>query len=265
VTALLVVVGGLLFLAFTNQGQQDLVRQRRDWEQQRGTHYSTLLILSCNDLCVLFFLAVFLLCQVSNLRVGATAASFFLLVIGLLVFPSGPFIRPHPLVWRLAFGVGVVYQIFLIVILFQTKTQARESMKFFDHSLGVPVTERSYAADCALTWKNVYGNVDRFVLSHFIGWVVKALIVRDAVMSVELSAETYPATLSVRAHLAAIDVLLYCCIICLQLLGGVHPVGADRDFVHAHAAQLRRMLVGSMAAGRDAQQCTGHLRWVQIG
>jgi phosphatidylserine synthase 2 len=55
-------------------------------------------------------------------------------------------------------------------------------MQFFDSSLGVPVSERSYAANCALTWENVKGNLDVFVASHFLGWVVKALILRDALL-----------------------------------------------------------------------------------
>lgn len=90
--------------------------------------------------------------QVEGARVGVAAASFFIFVLGLLVFPSGPFIRPHPLVWRLAFGVAVVYEIFLIMLLFQTKEHARMAMKFFNPELGVPVVERSYAANCELTY-----------------------------------------------------------------------------------------------------------------
>lgn len=114
VTALLLIVAVLLFLAFRADPSPD------DW--------------------------------VSNARVGVAAASFFVLVLGMLIFPSGPFIRPHPVVWRLAFGVAVLYEIWLILLLFQTKEHARLSMKFFDQSLGVPVTERSYAADCSFNW-----------------------------------------------------------------------------------------------------------------
>jgi len=116
---------------------------------------------------------------VHNVRVGVGAAAFFVLVLGMLIFPSGPFIRPHPVVWRLAFGVAVLYEMWLIILLFQSKDHARQSMKFFDSSLGVPVSERSYAANCELTWSNVKGNIDIFVLSHFLGWLVKALILRD--------------------------------------------------------------------------------------
>src|ERR1700750_3020759 len=42
--------------------------------------------------------------QLHNTRIGVTVACGFFLLLGLLVFPSGPFIRPHPLVWRLAYG-----------------------------------------------------------------------------------------------------------------------------------------------------------------
>jgi hypothetical protein len=145
VTALLIIVGVLLFLAFRTD-----LHNPNDW--------------------------------VSNLRVGVGAAAFFVLVLGMLIFPSGPFIRPHPVVWRVAFGVAVLYEMWLIILLFQSKDHARKSMQFFDSSLGVPVSERSYAANCALTWENVKGNLDVFVASHFLGWVVKALILRDALL-----------------------------------------------------------------------------------
>lgn len=56
---------------------------------------------------------------VQNTKNGIFAAAFFIIMLGLLVFPSGPFIRPHPIIWRLVFGVAVCYEIFLIVLLFQ--------------------------------------------------------------------------------------------------------------------------------------------------
>jgi len=141
-------------------------------------------------LCVIVGVLVYLAFQVelsatdwmSNMRLGVGAAAFFVLILGLLIFPSGPFIRPHPLVWRLAFGVGVVYEIGLIILLFQTKESARKGMQFFDSTLGQEVAERSYAADCSFTLSNVWANCDRFVLSHFIGWIVKALILRDPLL-----------------------------------------------------------------------------------
>ena len=116
---------------------------------------------------------------VQNSRTAFVAACGVMLVLGMLVFPSGPFIRPHPILWRITFGFAVIYELVLIAILFQSKADARRMMTFFDSSLGVPLVEKSYAADCAFTVANVWSNVDAFVASHFIGWALKALIIRD--------------------------------------------------------------------------------------
>jgi hypothetical protein len=82
--------------------------------------------------------------------VAATAGC--LLAVGLLVFPSGPFIRPHPVVWRLFFGVGVLYQLFLTFLLFQSRADARKLFTFFDPNLNKPLAERPYAENCEMTW-----------------------------------------------------------------------------------------------------------------
>jgi phosphatidylserine synthase 2 len=41
------------------------------------------------------------------------------LVIGMVLFRDGPFIRPHPAFWRVILGISVLYQLFLTFILFQ--------------------------------------------------------------------------------------------------------------------------------------------------
>lgn len=74
--------------------------------------------------------------QLNNLRIGVTVSVSFFLILGLLIFPSGPFIRPHPLVWRLAFGIAVLYEMLLIGLLFQTKNDVRQFLKFFYPELG---------------------------------------------------------------------------------------------------------------------------------
>ena len=40
---------------------------------------------------------------------GLCVASTFFLIISALAFPNGPFIRPHPLLWRMVFGLSVLY------------------------------------------------------------------------------------------------------------------------------------------------------------
>jgi phosphatidylserine synthase 2 len=115
-----------------------------------------------------------------NIRLGLGVAVGFVIALGLMVFPSGPFIRPHPVFWRGAYGLAVCYAVFLIVLLFQTKADARKMMTIFGDDLNQPLVERSYAADCTLSWTNVWEqSMDRFVLAHFFGWIFKALIIRD--------------------------------------------------------------------------------------
>eukprot|EP00842_Homolaphlyctis_polyrhiza_P006232 jgi/Hompol1/660/HPOL_004255-RA len=103
----------------------------------------------------------------ANVKYGLVAAVFVMLVTGLLVFRDGPFIRPHPAIWRVVLAAGV------------TKSGAREILKYFDSSLGQPLPEKSYAENCELTQEVIWEQMDVFVLAHSLGWFCKALILRD--------------------------------------------------------------------------------------
>jgi hypothetical protein len=121
--------------------------------------------------------------NVSNLRAGFTVAALFILFLGLMVFPSGPFHRPHPLVWKFVFGIGVLYELFLIIVLFQNKDGARQLFKFFDPTLGEPVVLKEYATDCSFTFDLIWDNFyDLYMLGHFTGWVVKCVMLRDVLV-----------------------------------------------------------------------------------
>ena len=37
-----------------------------------------------------------------------------------------------------------------------------------------------YASDCELRWELIWHRTDTFVIAHFIGWVVKAIMIRHA-------------------------------------------------------------------------------------
>lgn len=120
---------------------------------------------------------------VSNYKAGFTVCALFILFLGLMVFPSGPFHRPHPLFWRFFFGVGVLYELFLIVVLFQNKEGARQLFKFIDPSLGEPVVLKEYATDCSFTFDAVWDNFyDLYMFGHFMGWVVKCVMIRDVLV-----------------------------------------------------------------------------------
>jgi len=52
-------------------------------------------------------------------------------------------------------------------------------MTYIDSNLGVPLPEKSYADDCALTVKNLWNAFDIFCVAHALGWFGKAMILRD--------------------------------------------------------------------------------------
>eukprot|EP00475_Leptophrys_vorax_P021374 TRINITY_DN29093_c0_g1_i1.p1 TRINITY_DN29093_c0_g1~~TRINITY_DN29093_c0_g1_i1.p1 ORF type:complete len:468 (-),score=92.38 TRINITY_DN29093_c0_g1_i1:50-1288(-) len=118
--------------------------------------------------------------EIENIKRGILAACCVFLIFGLLVFPSGPFVRPHPAFWRLVFGISVLYLMGLILILFMEKSQARRFMTYIDPTLGVKPAEKAYADHCELVFQNVWDAVyDRFVISHFVGWLITAMLMRD--------------------------------------------------------------------------------------
>ena len=54
-----------------------------------------------------------------NILHGLVALAVVHMVVSVLAYPNGPFIRPHPALWRVVFGVSVLYLLFLVFILFQ--------------------------------------------------------------------------------------------------------------------------------------------------
>ena len=126
---------------------------------------------------------------VTNLKLAALVCSLFLLLLGLLVFPSGPFVRPHPLLWRLSFGLGVVYELSLILLLFQTKDDARRGLQLLFPYLGRPLEERTYAEHCELSLANVYSALDIFAVGHLLGWLIKSVMLRDSLLCWLLSVQ----------------------------------------------------------------------------
>lgn len=74
----------------------------------------------------------------------------------MIQFRDGPFIRPHPAFWRIVLGINLLYELALVFLLFQDLGTARTMMTYIDSNLGVPLPEKSYAEDCALTAKNLW-------------------------------------------------------------------------------------------------------------
>ncbi|KAF8685447.1 phosphatidylserine synthase 2 [Rhizoctonia solani] len=112
-------------------------------------------------------------------RLGVYASICAFLLFSMVQFRDGPFIRPHPAFWRIVLGVNLLYELALVFLLFQDLDSARTMMTYIDPNLGVPLPEKSYAEDCALTASNLWNAIDIFCLAHALGWFGKALILRD--------------------------------------------------------------------------------------
>lgn len=127
---------------------------------------------------------------------GVKYAAVFFLTYCTLQLPDGHFVRPHPIFWRFITGCFILYELFLIFMLFLRTDDARAFMKHLDPKLGVELPETSYAADCRLyTPENPESHFvnlrntffDRFVIMHFFGWIVGSLMVRSYFISWVLS------------------------------------------------------------------------------
>lgn len=92
-------------------------------------------------------------------------------------------IRPHPAVWRAATGIGLMYFMFVVFLLFQNMPTIQSVLQALDPELpGHALPERSYANDCSFTWEAFIALFDRFVVAHFVGWWAKTLMLRDPVI-----------------------------------------------------------------------------------
>lgn len=118
----------------------------------------------------------------SNMGRGLKATLGVYICLGMMVFPSGPFVRPHPVFWRLVFTLSTIYLFGCVLFLFQTPDQMRTMLSWLDPALGVPLAEKNYAEDCSLSYEGFMDKFDIFILAHFIGWVVKAICLRDRLL-----------------------------------------------------------------------------------
>jgi len=58
-----------------------------------------------------------------NTKRGLIAMVIVFILIGIIHMPDGPFVRPHPALWRLVLCVMIVYVLLLIFVLFQVPCQ----------------------------------------------------------------------------------------------------------------------------------------------
>lgn len=103
--------------------------------------------------------------------------------------PDG-LLRPHPVVWRLVHGLGVAYLLGLTFLQFQPAAVSRSLLAEIDPTLGRPLPERTYGADCRILTPEHYHKLknvrevvlDEFFLAHTLGWWGKAVVLRDPLL-----------------------------------------------------------------------------------
>nr|CAG4650125.1 EOG090X05CZ [Sida crystallina] len=116
-----------------------------------------------------------------NIWAGIRCVIFIFLVVSTLAFPNGPFIRPHPALWRMVFGLSVLYLIALQFLLFQDYKTVRGIVVWADPELEnfhIDM-DKEYGVNCSdVSMERLWSHMDVFACSHFFGWIAKALLVR---------------------------------------------------------------------------------------
>uniref|UniRef100_A0A915BG91 Phosphatidylserine synthase n=1 Tax=Parascaris univalens TaxID=6257 RepID=A0A915BG91_PARUN len=121
----------------------------------------------------------------NNVLTGLIATAVLFLIVSALAFPNGPFTRPHPVFWRIIFGCSVIYIMLLQFALFQNFSDIKLVLKWLDPE-GLSrekLEEKAYAVNCSdVTLERIWSYMDIFVVGHFLGWAMKALLIRHSII-----------------------------------------------------------------------------------
>lgn len=154
---------------------------------------------SMTVLAIIWFGLAYIACSRSNsytletnLFHGLIAVFTIFLFVSVMIMPNGPFIRPHPAVWRVVFGASLLYFLSLVLTVFLRLDEARQiiiwlypELKHMRHS---DILDKEYAVNCSqITFARFYSHCDIFALAHLLGWIVKAILLRHRVIAWTLS------------------------------------------------------------------------------
>ena len=151
---------------------------------------------------ILMARAVLTVPSLSNFRNAFYASCGVFLAFCGVYLPDSILIRPHPIIWRITLGMGVLYMMLMTFLLFLDTSSARAFFAVLDPSLGKPLEERLYATDCSIAcWADLSkirdAMFDEFVIAHALGYWVKMMVMRDfwTVMALSLGFEVIECTL----------------------------------------------------------------------
>lgn len=125
--------------------------------------------------------------KANRLKRGLLLSALAFLLYSVIQLRDGQLLRPHPAVWRIVHGTGLLYFMILVFLLAQDLEGITSFLRLFDDSVGRPEHEHSYGEDCRLyaadqpnPFQNIENQIfDRFVIAHAAGYALKALILRD--------------------------------------------------------------------------------------
>uniref|UniRef100_A0A0N5BXP2 Phosphatidylserine synthase n=1 Tax=Strongyloides papillosus TaxID=174720 RepID=A0A0N5BXP2_STREA len=120
-----------------------------------------------------------------NAYKGLKAGCVLFIIVSALAFPNGPFIRPHPILWRIIFGISVLYLILLQFTVFQSFRDIKDTLKWLDPERlhNEKLDEKEYAVNCSdISLERIWSHMDIFAVGHFLGWTMKALLIRHTII-----------------------------------------------------------------------------------
>ena len=86
--------------------------------------------------------------KIANIREGIYMTCFMFLYYCMVQLRDGVLIRPHPAVWRVVHGAGLLYFGFLVFLLSQTQSGVHTVLGVFDERVGKPHEPITYGEDC---------------------------------------------------------------------------------------------------------------------
>jgi len=117
----------------------------------------------------------------SNVLTGLGGVFIFFMILSLLTLPNGPFIRPHPAIWRCVLGISILYLLLIQFLLHQDYHTVRAIIVWLDPKMENYTidSEKEYGVNCwDISAEKLYNSLDWFAFGHYWGWGMKALVIR---------------------------------------------------------------------------------------
>ena len=116
-----------------------------------------------------------------NVSTGLVGVVVIFMIISVITLPNGPFIRPHPALWRCVLGLSILYLLMLQFLVHQDYATIRTAILWIDPGMAAYTvdSEKEYGVNCMdITVERLWNSLDWFAFGHYWGWGMKALIIR---------------------------------------------------------------------------------------